>query len=162
MFTAGLITISLCVGYVYLYGPLMRFVVAPFSSIKNVYDLLVVVITLCYLKLKNLFVAHSMDSEKLPLLSGYVEIPYTFREAQYILLSKKIRGKKLIHSVTGYYEDTNIAKDVTEVVIPYLGPNNDCHGTMLTPWNFGYSRIVVTDVLENTYTFLEHQLISLL
>ena len=50
--------------------------------------------------------------------------------------------------------------DIMGEMIPYLGPNLDCHNINLTPKDFGYDRITVTTVLDSTVTFEENDLIS--
>jgi hypothetical protein len=81
----------------------------------------------------------------------YIKISYTYKNKSYFYLLKVQRGVTPLTSIID--EQGN---DVTDVIVPYLGPNLDCHGQTLTPKDFGYQRLTVTTVLDSVCFFGEN------
>lgn len=86
----------------------------------------------------------------------YIKISYTYRGKPYYYLLKVQRG---ITPVQGIQDENE--KDITDVILPYLGPNLDCHGISLKPSDFGYKKIKVITVLDETVEFKENDTITL-
>lgn len=85
----------------------------------------------------------------------YIKISYVYKDKPYFYLLKVKRGVTPLLSIV---DDSG--NDIMGEMIPYLGPNLDCHQIPLTPKDFGYERITVTTVLDSTVTFEENDLIS--
>jgi hypothetical protein len=85
----------------------------------------------------------------------YIKISYTYKDKPYFYLLKVKRGVTPLLSMTNENGD-----NVMDELLPYLGPNLDCHNTPVTPMDFGYKRIVATTVLDDIVTFEESSNIS--
>ena len=81
----------------------------------------------------------------------YIKISYTYKNKPYFYLLKVQRGVTPLMTMI----DEN-GTDVMDVLVPYLGPNLDCHGLSLTPKDFGYQRLTVTTVLDSVSVFEEN------
>ncbi len=66
-----------------------------------------------------------------------VEIAYTFRDQEYRIRSRVKRGAKM--PITILAGDN----DVTNELLPYVGPGEDFHGITYTPEDFGYDRVTI-------------------
>ena len=85
----------------------------------------------------------------------YIKISYVYKEKPYFYLLKVKRGVTPLLTIVD-----EAGNDIMDEMVPYLGPNLDCHNISLTPKDFGYQRITVTTVLDNTVTFEENDMIS--
>ena len=105
------------------------------------------------------FMKERMGYQSLPPVEkfnrDYIKISYMYKSKPFFYLLKVKRGVTPLLSIVD--ENQN---DVMDAVMPYLGPNLDCHNIVLTPKDFGYERIVVTTVLDSTITFEENDTIS--
>jgi hypothetical protein len=81
----------------------------------------------------------------------YIKIKYNYKNKPYYYLLKVKRGVTPLLKLT----DEN-GNDILDVIAPYLGPNLDCHGVLLTPNDFGYKKITATTVFDNTSIFDEN------
>lgn len=86
----------------------------------------------------------------------YLRIPFQYREKTYYYLLKVPRGVVPIQSVLNQDEI-----DVREEIEPYLGPNLDCFGAVLTPADFGHRQLVFTTALDRVITIMENEPIVL-
>lgn len=86
----------------------------------------------------------------------YIKISYTYRGKPYYYLLKVQRGVTPIQCI----QDEN-EKDITDIIVPYLGPNLDCHGISLKPSDFGYKKIKIVTIFDETVEFKENDAISL-
>ncbi len=66
-----------------------------------------------------------------------VEIAYTFRDTEYRLRSRVKRGAKVPIQI--FANDL----DVTNELLPYVGPGEDFHGITYTPEDFGYDKVII-------------------
>jgi len=88
--------------------------------------------------------------------NNHVKIPYEYKDKEYFLLLKKPRGIIPIDTIT----DEN-GNDVFETVLPYLGPNLDCHGAALFPCDFGLKKLTIRNMNEKEWVFEEDDKISI-
>lgn len=86
----------------------------------------------------------------------YLRIPFQYREKTYYYLLKVPRGVVPIQSVLNQDEI-----DVREEIEPYLGPNLDCFGAVLTPADFGHRRLVFRTAMDRVITVEENETIQL-
>ena len=96
---------------------------------------------------------HSSSHEKFN--RDYIKISYTYKEKPYYYLLKVKRGVTPLLKI----EDEQ-GNDIESSIMPYLGPNLDCHNIKLTPKDFGYKKIVATTVFDTTSVFEENDPIS--
>ncbi len=66
-----------------------------------------------------------------------VEIAYTFRDTEYRLRSRVKRGASI--PIRIFAND----HDVTNELLPYVGPGEDFHGITYTPEDFGYESVII-------------------
>lgn len=100
----------------------------------------------------SVFQAKSKTEEPVEKFNrDYIKISYTYKNKSYFYLLKVKRGITPLMSIV----DEN-GNDVMDIIVPYLGPNLDCHGQTLTPKDFGYQRISVTTVLDTVSVFEEN------
>lgn len=85
----------------------------------------------------------------------YIKISYHYKDKSYFYLLKVKRGVTPLVSIVD-----EKGEDVMDALMPYLGPNLDCHNTPLSPKDFGYEKITVTTVMDETVVFEENDLIS--
>lgn len=86
----------------------------------------------------------------------HIKIPYEYKENKYVFLVKVPKGIMPID----YIKDEN-GVDVYEDILPYLGPNLDCHGCDVFPRDFGLKKISIKDINDKYYTFEENEKIVL-
>jgi hypothetical protein len=82
----------------------------------------------------------------------YIKIPYTYKEVKYYYMLKVPRGVEPISEI----KDEN-GNDIYNIVKPYLGPNLDCHGTKMTPDDFGYEKIELRTVSDKVIIFEKNE-----
>lgn len=85
-----------------------------------------------------------------------LEISYKFRDAEYRIRSRVRRGPAPVIRLMA--NDT----DVTEDVLPYIGPGDDFHGISYTPADFGYESMTLErpeDDGATTLTFSKNEAI---
>lgn len=87
---------------------------------------------------------------------NYIKISYNYKDKQYFYLLKVPRGVTPLQSIC---DENNI--NIENIIIPYLGPNLDCHGITLTPKDFGYKSITFTTVFDKVIKFEENDTIVL-
>lgn len=86
----------------------------------------------------------------------YLKIPFRYHDASYFYLLKIPHGVIPIESIVNEAEH-----NVTDEILPYLGPNLDCNGTRLTPADFGYKKLTLATVVDRRAVFEENDAISL-
>jgi hypothetical protein len=86
----------------------------------------------------------------------YIKISYKYKDKKYFYLLKVPRGVNPIKQITD--ENDN---DIHDIIYPYLGPNLDCHGSILCPKDFGYEKIKITTIFDKLIIFDEDQKIDL-
>lgn len=82
---------------------------------------------------------------------NYIKIPYKYKNKSYFYLLKVDRGITPLLNIKDENEN-----DILDVIQPYLGPNLDCHGVVITPHDFGYKKIKVTTFFDTECEFGEH------
>jgi len=85
----------------------------------------------------------------------YIKIPYVYNDQKYFYLIKVPKGKEPIRSIE---DENNI--DILDSILPYLGPNMDCHNLNLTPEDFGYQEVKITTVFDKVVVFKKNEKIS--
>jgi hypothetical protein len=155
MITILLIFLTITWGVYYsvlrLYGK-KNWIQSAKDSSKKIYIILQVIWTLIKQKIapvKN-FDQVSLSSKK------YLKIPYVYNNQKYFYLIKIPRGKAPIKMI----EDEN-GKNITEVILPYLGPNMDCSNLSLKPEDFGYDSIKITSVFDHIIDFQKTDTINM-
>ncbi len=91
--------------------------------------------TLVIFKVRKWFVKTN-DNVKL-INRNTLEVSYKFRDAEYRIRSRVRRGPKASITILAN------GKDVTEELLPYIGPGDDFHGITYSPQDFGYSTVTV-------------------
>ena len=86
----------------------------------------------------------------------HIKVPYEYRENKYVFLLKVPKGVMPVD----FIKDEN-DNDISDELLPYLGPNLDCHGTEVFPSDFGLKKVIIKDINEKEYIFEEHQQINL-
>ena len=86
----------------------------------------------------------------------YIKIPYHYLDNDYYYLFKRRRNFTPINII----KDEN-GKDITEFLLPYLGPNYDFLGVSLTPSDFGYSKIIIENIRGDEFKFENNEIISI-
>ena len=86
----------------------------------------------------------------------YVRIPFQYRDRSYFYLLKVPRGVIPIQSIVNQDQ-----VDVREEIEPYLGPNLDCLGAVISPADFGHQRLVFTTAMDRVITVEENEPIQL-
>jgi hypothetical protein len=92
--------------------------------------------TLFMFKVRKWFDAKTTDNVKL-INRNTLEVSYKFRDAEYRIRSRVRRGPKAPITILAN------GKDVTEELLPYIGPGDDFHGITYSPQDFGYSTVTV-------------------
>ncbi len=90
-----------------------------------------------------------------PVGRHHVEVRYKFRDQEYKFRSRVKRGASM--PITVLANDL----DVTEELLPYVGPGEDFHGITYTPSDFGYSRVTVRRDGADDLTFDEFDAIRI-
>ena len=85
-----------------------------------------------------------------------MKIPYKYKDKTYFYLLKIPKGFPPVQKI----EDDG-GNDISDQILPYLGPNLDCHNTKISPMDFGYSKVVVTTIYDKVITFEENDTIVL-
>ena len=85
-----------------------------------------------------------------------MKIPYKYKDKTYFYLLKIPKGFPPIQKI----EDDS-GNDISDQILPYLGPNLDCHHTKITPMDFGYLKVIVTTIYDKVITFEENDTIVL-
>lgn len=86
----------------------------------------------------------------------HLKVPYEYKDGKYFFLLKVPKGIMPIDIIKDENEN-----DVTDEVLPYLGPNLDCHGNDIYPSDFGLKKIYIKNINEKEYTFEENEKIIL-
>lgn len=86
----------------------------------------------------------------------YIKISYKYKDKTYFYLLKVPRGVDPINEITD--ENNN---NIYDIIYPYLGPNLDCHGSVLCPKDFGYEKIKIKTIFDKLIIFDEDQKIDL-
>ncbi len=86
----------------------------------------------------------------------YIKISYKYNGNTYFYLLKIPRGITPLSSI----KDENDI-DITDTIMPYLGPNLDCHNIKIYPKDFGYNKIKVTTLFDKVVIFEENDPIIL-
>ena len=76
------------------------------------------------------------------------EISYTINGKIYKIISKKQRGPSPILQISN-----ELDVDVTQDILPFLGPGYDWHCNTFTPFDFGYNSLIFEMHNGNGYTF---------
>jgi len=90
--------------------------------------------------------------------SDFYDIFYYWHGTKYkirILKKKIINFNKIIDTI---YDHNN--KDITDDIIPYLGPKYDFHGLLYTPLDLGYKHIIIEWSDESIQKFDSNDLIK--
>lgn len=87
----------------------------------------------------------------------YLKVPYEHHGKKYYYLFKSKNNSQPIK----YIKDNN-NNDITDTLLPYLGPHLDCHGACICPKDFGYSSIKIETMFDQTFLFEEDQEITFL
>jgi hypothetical protein len=95
-------------------------------------------------------VCQTMNKTVKRLPKNKYEVAYTINGRLYKMIVKPIRGPSLIEKIV---DEGGV--DIMLLVIPYLGPRNDFHGTPLTPKFFGKKEIQFTFVTGKLHCFGE-------
>jgi hypothetical protein len=85
-----------------------------------------------------------MNNSIIKIDKNSYELSYIIHGKLYKMIIKPIRGPVPILCVTN---ENNI--DITEQILPYLGPNNDWHGKKYYPDFFGHKRLNI-ELLDGT------------
>jgi hypothetical protein len=110
-----------------------------------------------YLKFKVLKMkpVEIVPTIKIDRVNGKLQIEYTYKERPFKLISRMRRGpSKFVQFMDG-------EKDVTEVIRPYLGHNDDFHGIRYTPADLGFSSLSVLDIFGELQNFANDDFIVL-
>jgi hypothetical protein len=86
----------------------------------------------------------------------YLKIPYEHHGKKYYYLLKSKNNSQPIKYIKNQDEI-----DVTDTILPYLGPHLDCHGAILYPKDFGYSSIKIETMYDQEFVFESEQEICL-
>lgn len=86
----------------------------------------------------------------------YLKVPYEHCSKNYYYLFKSKNNSQFIKNI----KDQN-DNDVTDAILPYLGPHLDCHGACIYPKDFGYSSIKIETMYDQIFLFEEDQEISM-
>ena len=85
------------------------------------------------------------------------ELSYIINGKIYRIVTKIRNGPCPILQITNEFED-----NIMGVILPFLGPNYDCHNSNFTPSDFGYKSITFIMRSGNDYTFTESEKIKLI
>lgn len=70
---------------------------------------------------------------------GQYELRYILNDRLYKIKIRAHRGPRTVVTV-----EDGWGVDVTDMVIPYMGPNEDYHGQRITPKQLGYDALTIT------------------
>lgn len=90
-----------------------------------------------------------------PVGRSHVEVRYVFRDTEYKIRSRVKRGASMPITVLAN------GNDVTEELLPYVGPGEDFHGITYTPADFGYPSVTVRREGTDDLTFDEFDAIRI-
>lgn len=77
------------------------------------------------------------------------EIEYSIHCQRYRMLVRFRPGPRRIRKFTLRHDDDH-EEDVTDTVMPYFGPNQDFHGTVYTPRDFGFETAITMHLMNGT------------
>lgn len=83
-------------------------------------------------------------------------LAYTYKGIQYVIFLRFKKGPRRVESVKDM--DGN---DVSDQVVPYLGPDESCHHQPITPANIGFPELHVTLLDGTVNSFGEDDIISI-
>lgn len=86
----------------------------------------------------------------------FLKIPFRYRDQSYFYLLRIPHGIIPVRAITN-----ESGTDVTEEILPYLGPNLDCGHSGVTPADFGYKSLTISTVLDRIAAFEENDPISM-
>ena len=97
-----------------------------------------IVINSFWILSKSLYIqtVQYMDTTVKQIDAKNYEITYVINGKLYKMIITPIRGPAPLLQVRDEKDD-----DITEKILPYLGPRHDWHGCKFTPKNFGYEKI---------------------
>jgi len=102
------------------------------------------------------FAYNIFNPKKVEKFNKHIKVPYEYNDNKYFYLLKVPRGIMPID----WIKDEN-DNDIYDVILPYLGPNLDCHGSEIYPRDFGLKKIVIKNINDKEYTFEENEKIIL-
>jgi hypothetical protein len=97
----------------------------------------------------------------------YVFSEYEYNQRKYKIAVKINRHKTMTFlKAVGKRQQPEITEDITSLVAEWLGPNEDFHGTVVTPRLLGYHEIELSNLDTNTFetvsqVFIEDEPMSL-
>jgi hypothetical protein len=95
-------------------------------------------------------------SEEHEPFSNGIKIKYHYKGSTYYYVMKKKRGLRPVSEITNEF-----GKNITDEVVPFLGPNMDCHNTILFPGDFRYEKMIIR-LVDGTYKeFNQHEQIKI-
>lgn len=144
-----------------------EYVLEKKGKLYSLYDLVstrhnsrIMIIYVCTKMLTQAFyqnLLHYLDNSLIKIDKNKYELKYVINGKLYKKIIKPNRGPIPVISVTN---ENNC--DVTEQILPYMGPNNDFHNEKFTPKFFGHNTLVFEMLNGNVLTFnsMENILIS--
>lgn len=136
----------------------VKFIVPSIQLLKNVYKITMILIVFSWhvIKLKyNRYLSGYVEKYVTPHIEKYVT-PYINQHKDFKIISKTRRSATIEYAIndkkyrfiTGLKRGpSNIAmikcedNEVTDKILPYLGPNEDFHNIRYTPESLGYSSL---------------------
>jgi hypothetical protein len=97
-----------------------------------------------------------MDNSVIKVDKNKYEISYIINGKLYKMIIKPLRGPSCVLDIR---DDKN--NDVTEHIIPYLGPNEDWNNTQFYPLYFGYNKLIF-ELLDGTIKIFNNNEIIIL
>jgi len=143
-----------------------EYVLEKKEKLYSLYDLVstrhnsrIMIIYVCTKMLTQAFyqnLLHYLDNSLTKIDKNKYELKYVINGKLYKKIIKPNRGPIPVISVAN-----EIGYDVTEEILPYMGPNNDFHNEKFTPKFFGYDKLVFEMLNGNIFSFNSTDNISL-
>ena len=106
--------------------------------------------------LKMLFCQYILNLQCIPISKHIYDIQY---QMHFRVFKLRVNYKKGPSPYLHFYDEkTN--NDVTELIMPYIGPNHDFHGISYTPKDFGITKLKVEYLNGNSYVFTADEIIK--
>ena len=99
---------------------------------------------------------HYLDNSLVKVDKNKYELKYVINGKLYKKIIKPDRGPIPVVSVTNENDD-----DVTEEILPYMGPNNNFHNEKFTPKFFGHNKLIFEMLSGNVFIFNSLENISI-
>ena len=122
-------------------------VVSRYNKLKNLKDLvstrnknMFIIFWICLsLIFKSLYInmCQKLNRSVIQIDKNSYEITYVISGHIYKIYVKPVRGPKPVILITDENEE-----DVTDIVVPYLGPHANCHGNIHTPLFFKREKLI--------------------